>query len=368
MPRERRTFPTRELAERAEIHLKSNALKRAVGLPVEVNITIRMLVDKHLMEVQHRRARMKPIETILNRFAKLIGEGVKIEGITRAHLHLYAKARLEKGILPQSINREFHEITSCLNSSPLYYTYLRDYKSPSPPYQEEPDKKKGRLWTAEEIEKVVAVLLEPRRFREQDWKVRTRQAVADMFLVALNTGMRIGEVRCLKKSDVDFNREIITVSSSKGRKGNTRGKVRHVPINDEAKEILRRRSKDIASPFIFPGRDGTAPLTAPHITFGSACKAAGITYGDGDGGILLTHARRTFENDLINSGERLDTIGELMGHSIQTMLKHYAQVSEEQKVKAVKNLSIRRRFLDTKKKKPAKVAKAEEKEKQQKSQ
>jgi integrase len=349
--RQRPTFPTQALANQAEIQLKSDAIKRNVGLPIESKVTMQDLVDAHLEAIKKRRPKTARVKTILNRFIEVVGMNAKPASIKTAHFNDYAKIR--KSLKPQSINREFHEITACLNASGIYFASLEGYHCPRPPYQEEPDLQPPRLWTDEEVGRVLAKLYEPQRPSEQAWKVRTRHDVADLFILALNTGLRAGEVVKIKKSDVDFTNEIIHVTSLKGKRGLTKGRKREVPLNDEATRIIRKRLEVVgdSSHLLFPGRSGQCPLSNPQKAFRTACLDAGLDYGS----LLFKFTRSTYENRLLDDGYRIDLVGEIMGHSEQTMLKHYTRVSREQKLRAVKSTKMPGQTLDTNAAKAVKV-------------
>jgi integrase len=66
-------------------------------------------------------------------------------------------------------------------------------------------------------------------------------------LVALNTGLRRGELTSLLWSDVNLDQRNLTVRAA-AAKG---GKRRDVPLNDEAHDVLTRWKKQCASPRVF---------------------------------------------------------------------------------------------------------------------
>jgi integrase len=57
-------------------------------------------------------------------------------------------------------------------------------------------------------------------------------------IVALGTGMRLGEQLRMKRSQVDFLRNIVTARKTKN------GRPRDIPMNDEVRETLAELCKD----------------------------------------------------------------------------------------------------------------------------
>ena len=68
-------------------------------------------------------------------------------------------------------------------------------------------------------------------------------------LIALNTGMRRGEIFNLRWSDVDFGRKGVTVE------GSTAKGTRHIPLNNEAYPALVEWTRLSSHDLVFPGDD-----------------------------------------------------------------------------------------------------------------
>ena len=77
----------------------------------------------------------------------------------------------------------------------------------------------------------------------QDW-------VKNMIIMAINTGMRRGEIFDLKWSDVDFNRRIVHVRQSKS------GRPRTIPLNATAQTLLEGLQKTSEYVFASPKTKG----------------------------------------------------------------------------------------------------------------
>ncbi len=111
------------------------------------------------------------------------------------------------------------------------------------------------------------------RFLEKEEIVRLlpncNEYLRPIIVVALNTGMRRGEIFHLKWHDIDFKRDIIYLYETKN------GEKRVIPMNEIVKSTLIKVKKDPNSPYIFHNDDGR-PYYNLRKSFFTACKKAGI--------------------------------------------------------------------------------------------
>jgi integrase len=147
-------------------------------------------------------------------------------------------------------------------------------------------------------------------------------------VVALNTGMRKGEILNLKWHDCDFRRGIIYLFNTKN------GEKREIPINEQAKTALIRVRKHPESPYIFCKPDGR-PFGDIKKSFFTAMKKSDIMK------FRFHDLRHTFASHLVMSGVDLNTVRELMGHKSLEMTLRYSHLSPDHKKRAVDILSKR---------------------------
>lgn len=149
-----------------------------------------------------------------------------------------------------------------------------------------------------------------------------------LVLVALNTGLRRGELFNLKWSDVDFVRRSLTVVGGTAKSGQTR----HVPLNSESRTLLSEWKKLSASDLVFP-----SPVTGEK--FNNITKAWSHLRTRAELKDFRVHdLRHTFASKLVMSGVDLYTVKELMGHSTIQMTERYAHLAPEHKASAVERL------------------------------
>jgi len=149
-----------------------------------------------------------------------------------------------------------------------------------------------------------------------------------IIILALNTGMRKGEILGLKWRDVDFRHGIIYLLHTKN------GEKREIPINEQAKTTLIRVRKHPESPYIFCKKEGQ-PCGNVRKSFYTALKKSGII------NFRFHDLRHTFASHLVMSGVDLNTVRELMGHKSLDMTLRYSHLSPDHKKRAVDILGKR---------------------------
>ena len=154
---------------------------------------------------------------------------------------------------------------------------------------------------------------------------RLIRAAADhlkpILIVALNTGMRKGEILGLRWSDVDFISHFIHIKESKSNI------MRKIPMNSIVAATLKgiKREND----FVFPSTKTKEPLTNIFHSFKMACRKANIKdlrFHD------LRHSAATF---MVTGGVDLVTVSQILGHSDIKMTMRYAHPTPENKRRAV---------------------------------
>lgn len=147
-----------------------------------------------------------------------------------------------------------------------------------------------------------------------------------MIVVALKTGLRLGELLGLKWDCVDFERKMLIVrrAVSRGVLGTPKNhRSRMVPLGKVALAALKSIPKG-SNDFVFSNLDGK-PLTE------SQCKRP-LKRAFRDAGLreLAWHAlRHTFASHLVMKGAPLRSVQELMGHSDIRMTMRYSHLTDE---------------------------------------
>lgn len=141
-----------------------------------------------------------------------------------------------------------------------------------------------------------------------------------MITLALNTGLRLGELLALRWEDVDLVAGRLAVRKSRWKKhvGTPKGgRSRELPLNGKARAALKAH-KHLRGPLVFCKDDGVH-LTQKkcHAEMVRWCRRAGIK------GVQWHALRHTFASHLVMRGVSLKAVQELLGHrSIQETQKY----------------------------------------------
>ncbi|QSV13787.1 site-specific integrase [Photobacterium ganghwense] len=146
-----------------------------------------------------------------------------------------------------------------------------------------------------------------------------------LVLVAMNTGLRRGELLNLAWADISLTGKYLTVraSNAKSKEGRT------VPLNKEAFSALSSwRQQNPDSLYIYEGKSGQ-PLTDVKKPWALVLDDAFIS------DFKFHDLRHHFASKLVMAGVDLNTVRELLGHADLNMTLRYAHLAPEHKAAAV---------------------------------
>jgi integrase len=174
-------------------------------------------------------------------------------------------------------------------------------------------------------------------FDEADRFVRAAAPEWRPFLVvALKTGLRVGELLALKWQDIDLVAAHLIVRRTlwRDQEGPPKGgQNRKVPLSDEALATLKSH-RHLRGPYVFcvpPGARLTHSMVKDVVP--DTCRRAGL------GKRLTTHGlRHTFASHLVMRGASLKAVQELLGHESIEMTLRYSHLTPDVKRGAVRLL------------------------------
>lgn len=149
--------------------------------------------------------------------------------------------------------------------------------------------------------------------------------VRPIVTVALNTGMRKGEILGLTWDEVDLNHGFILLEQEDTKNGERR----EIPINGAARGALQGAVRRLDVPYVFYDHETGKPYKDVKKGFNGACRRAEIK------DFHFHDLRHTFASHLVMAGQDLTTVKELLGHKTLTMTLRYAHLAPSHKVKAV---------------------------------
>jgi integrase len=156
--------------------------------------------------------------------------------------------------------------------------------------------------------------------------------VVPLVLLALNTGLRRGELLGLTWENVDLGREQLAIAASTSKSQRTR----HLPLNAEALDVLTRWKKQgTGTGHVFRGLDGER-MGHVNRSWGSLVEAAGLS------NFRFHDLRHTFASKLVLNQVDLYTVQQLLGHSDSKLTQRYAHLSPGHLADAVAKLGAKR--------------------------
>jgi site-specific recombinase XerD len=157
----------------------------------------------------------------------------------------------------------------------------------------------------------------------------------DVFLFAVLTGTRQGEILNLQWADIDFEQKIITISSTQ-RFATKTGNCRKVPMSETVLELLSRRQLTASfSPFVFHRKDlQLLPSYVQHKLKGYARKL-GLSEK-----VRFDSLRHTFATWLVQEGVSIYEVQKLLGHSDISVTQVYSHLAASELHDAVNRISV----------------------------
>jgi integrase len=154
-------------------------------------------------------------------------------------------------------------------------------------------------------------------------------------IVALNTGMRLGELIALQWDDIDLVSRILTVQRSdwQGTIGTPKsGKQRNIPLNDKVIAALKAH-RHLRGPWVFCRDDGSRRSNGEFaLALRRIRKLSGLQ------GFEWHGLRHTFASHLAMRNVPMRAIQELLGHADMQMTLRYSHLSPATSRRAVESL------------------------------
>ena len=150
-----------------------------------------------------------------------------------------------------------------------------------------------------------------------------REDIKNSYLFACNCGLRLGDIRKLKWSDItkDGDKWMLSVVMNKSKKPV------HIPLGVQARRWLPKRKGADADSLVFEGLPRDSHINA-NLRIWAA--KAGITKA-----ITYHTSRHTFATMLLTLGADLYTVSKLLGHSQIKNTQIYAEIINRRKDEAV---------------------------------
>jgi integrase len=150
-------------------------------------------------------------------------------------------------------------------------------------------------------------------------------------LLALNTGMRKGEILSLRWENVNLERNFITVTAMEAKSK----RIRRIPINRELRKLfLKLKLSRDGNKYVFQN-----PLTGSRFTdFGRSWRSLLTRTGIDD--MRFHDLRHTFASHFLMNGGDLYTLKEILGHKELNTTARYLTVTTDHKARAMEIFQV----------------------------
>ena len=236
----------------------------------------------------------------------------QLSDINAWEIEKWRNKRLSDGVKPATTNRQINTIKGCLSRAVEW----------------------GAI-DSHDLSKVKTLTVDNSKVRylskDEEARLRENLQTCDtdflevIVILALNTGMRKGELLSLDWNHVNFDNKILTVDFQNAKSGNTR----HLPLNTQAFNALKLWQQETDGiGFVFKDKNNAQLKDFPYV-WGALLDEAQIT------NFRFHDLRHHFASKLVMSSVDLNTVRELLGHSDLKMTLRYAHLAPEHKAAAV---------------------------------
>lgn len=197
------------------------------------------------------------------------------------------------------------------------------------------EKEDYRVLSDDEFDKLQAAMLQE------------KSPIALGIIIAMNTGLRIGEICGLMWEDIDFEKNIISVNKTVNRYYDCENKTTHlnigttktfkstrvVPMTRQLNLLLKEKQCE-SNIYVASGKSKPTEPRTLRQAYSRRLKKLEIAH------ITFHGIRHTFATRAIKAGIDPKTVAELMGHErCEMTLDVYASCTDEMKAKAIEILS-----------------------------
>ena len=292
--------------------------------------------------LSQNRSGHESLRVINKEFGHLLS--LPMHSITPRHIYKWIAEVRMRGLKPSTINRNLAIIKRVLNVA-VDWGYLR-YSPIAKVKKLKVDELHRVRFLSDTEELSLRQALDARerdmrlqRARYNEW-LKTRhfapypslidQEYVDhlkpLVILAMNTGLRRGELFSLQARDIDLCRGVLTVRGDNSKNGRSR----HVGINKEAKEtLLRWGIPEDSEALVFPNNKTNQRFNNITKSWNGVLARAKLT------DFRFHDLRHHFASKLAMRGVDLLAIKELLGHSTLDMTLRYAHLAPEHKIRSV---------------------------------
>ena len=297
------------------------------------NLTVGILFEEWLNSVRLRvktstyaNYRMKVDKHILPEFG-----GLKYEKLTPSMIQDFIQKKVKSGLSSKYVS----DIVIVFKTMAKYISRLHHFQNPL-----------ADVILPKSQKKEMQLLSEKQQNQLCSHLIRNQNLTSLCTLLSINLGLRIGEICGLKWSDIDFEKQMLTVRRTVQRvqlqtgtkllidAPKTNSSRRSIPIPDFMMSLLKK-FRNLDAVYILSGKEQpTEPRTLQR-RFKAILKKANLP------SVNFHSLRHMFATNCIKAGFDVKTLSEILGHaSVETTLKLYVHSSMERKIECMNKLKL----------------------------
>lgn len=183
------------------------------------------------------------------------------------------------------------------------------------------------------VAEVVPVFLTEEEFNHLLANVIDAQ-LRDVFIAAVLTGLRLGELLALQWSDIDFTGRTILVQSKSFFKTKSR-RIRRIAITNQLSDMLAQQREGSRSSYVFHENQKRLRSEWVSKAFKAAVRKAGL-----DERLHFHSMRHAYASWLVQKGASLYEVQKLLGHSSIAVTQIYAHLAPSELHDTVNRIRI----------------------------
>ncbi len=299
-------------------------------------LTVKELFEDWMSAIKHKvkvstyaNYRMKADKHILPAFGSM-----RYERLTTKMLHAFIEEKMKSGLSAKYVS----DIVIVFKSMAKYTAITHNYQNPlANVILPKSEKKELCLYTETQQQKLCQSL------------ICEHNKTSLCVLLSMYTGLRVGEVCALKWSDIDFEKNVLTVNRTVQRikltngnsatvlsigKPKSRSSARRIPMPGFLAAMMQsfRQNSDN---YILSGCERIIEPRTMQYRFQSLLKKANLP------SINFHALRHMFATNCVKAGFDVKTLSELLGHcSVETTLNRYVHSSMERKTECMNLLKF----------------------------
>jgi integrase len=274
--------------------------------------------DHYLPYVTPRKRSWKRDEELYRLRIQKVFADKKLDAITRQEIQTFHTALLTEGLAPASCDHHVKLLRQSLNLA-IEWDMLSQNPAAKVPLLNV-DNKVEHYLDDKQLQALLTVLRDP----------KSPRSVCQIALFLLSTGARLNEALSATWSQIDRQTRVWRIPASVSKSG----KIRVVPLNDTALEVLAELDTEGEFEGLFVNRQTGKPYTTIMKVWSRLRLKAGLPH------FRIHDLRHQYASFLVNAGRTLYEVQQVLGHSDPKVTQRYAHLSTKSLQDAANSASV----------------------------